>query len=273
MTAGRLFLLPTPLGDGDDPARVLPTATREAVASLNYFVAENARTARAVLRTLVGRPLQTLDIRELSEHTPAGALPALLEPILAGQDGALLSEAGCPAVADPGAALVALAHERGVRVVPLVGPSALLLALMASGMNGQRFAFAGYVPVPADERDERLRDIERRSATNHETQILIETPYRTQALFDAALAVFAPGTRLGVASELTLAGESARTLLVGQWREQRPTLPRAPTVFTVLAEPLAHASAGHRSADGRARRHGGNARGAPRATGSAKHRR
>jgi len=237
MTAGRLYLIPTPLGAEQDPLRVLPPATVEVAARLDYFVAENARSARAVLKRLpLARALQALEIQELSEHTREDALPGLLAPVLAGRDAGLLSEAGCPAVADPGAALVALAHASGIDVVPLVGPSSLLLALMASGMNGQRFAFAGYLPVAPAERAEALRALERRSASGHETQIVIETPYRVQALFDAALATLAPGTLLGVAADLTLAAEQVCTRPVTAWREHRPTLARTPTVFTLLAQ-------------------------------------
>lgn len=236
MPAGRLYLIPTPLGADQDPLRVLPPATVEVAARLDYFIAENARSARAVLKRLpLAKALQALEIRELSEHTREDELPALLAPVLAGRDAGLLSEAGCPAVADPGAALVGLAHARGVEVVALVGPSALLLALMAGGMNGQRFAFAGYLPVAPAARAEALRALERRSAAGQETQIAIETPYRTQAFFDAALEALAPGTLLGVAADLTLPGERVLTRTVEQWRQRRPELARTPTVFTLLA--------------------------------------
>ncbi len=210
---------------------------------MDYVIAEHARSARAVLARLPMRsPLQAIEVRELNRHTPPEALPELLAPILAGRDAALVSEAGCPAVADPGAALVALAHARGLRVVPLIGPSSLILALMASGMNGQRFAFVGYVPVSQAERTGCLRELERRSARDHETQILIETPYRNQALFDAMLAALAPGTLLSIASELTLPGEAIRTKSVADWRRQPTELPKAPTVFSLLAAHAPHAN-------------------------------
>ncbi len=231
-----LYLLPAPLGSEDDPRRVLPASTIERIAHVDYVIAEHARSARAVLGRLPMRlPLQAIEVRELNRHTPADVLQALLAPIVAGRDAALLSEAGCPAVADPGAAVVALAHARGLRVVPLIGPSSLVLALMASGMNGQRFAFAGYVPVPQAERAQCLRELERRSARDQETQILIETPYRNQALFDAMLATLAPQTLLSIASELTLAHESIRTRSIHEWRAAPVQLPKAPTVFSLLA--------------------------------------
>lgn len=240
MTAGVLYLTPTPLGPDDDPLRVLPPATVDRLIAIDYVIAENARSARAVLGRLpLSRSLQSIEIRQLNHRTEPRALPSLLAPIAAGRDGALLSEAGCPAVADPGAALVALAHAQGVRVVPLVGPSAILLALMGSGMNGQRFAFAGYVPVPDDERAQRLRELEQRSARWDETQLLIETPYRNQALFDAMLRVLAPSTRVAIASELSLPGEQIAARSVAQWRAHPPQIPKIPAVFALQAAPAA----------------------------------
>lgn len=242
---GRLFLVPVPLGPDDDPMRVLPPATVAAVTSLDYFVAEHPRSARAVLGRLpMARPLQALEIRTLDHRTPDTELAALLAPLLAGRDAGLVSEAGCPAVADPGAGLVALAHRQGVRVVPLIGPSALLLALMASGMNGQAFSFAGYVPVPPPERARRLQALERRSADNDETILLIETPYRNQALFDAMLDALGAETWLGVAAALSLPDEQVTRRRVADWRAHRPALARVPTVFTLQAP-----SAGPRSTE------------------------
>lgn len=239
-TPGRLYLVPTPLGPDDDPVRVLPPATIEAIVGLDLFVAERARSARAVLGRLpMRRPIQAIEIVELNRNTSEAELPGLLAPLLLGRDAGLLSEAGCPAVADPGAALVALAHRHHVPVVPLVGPSALLLALMASGMNGQAFAFAGYVPVEPAQRAQRLRELERRSAANDETVLLIETPYRNQTLFDAMLEVLEPTTRVGVAARLTLDGERIESRPAGEWRGAPPVLDRTPTVFTLQA---AHAA-------------------------------
>ena len=221
----------------DDPLRVLAPATMAATIGLDYFVAENARSARAVLGRLpMRRPLQEIEIRELNRRTPETELGPLLAPLLSGRDAGLISEAGCPAVADPGAALVALAHREGVRVAPLVGPSALLLALMASGMNGQAFSFAGYVPVDPGQRAARLKALERRSSEEGETILMIETPYRNQALFDAMLQCLHPGTKLAVCAELTLPGEFVAMRPVAQWRSAPPTLPREPTVFTLQAQ-------------------------------------
>ncbi|MCL4744906.1 MAG: SAM-dependent methyltransferase [Burkholderiaceae bacterium] len=236
MSAGTLFLLPTPLGPDEDPARTLSARAIEVAVGLDYLIAENPRSARAVLgRLALRRPIQQIEIRTLNLRTPGAEVAGLLDPILQGRDAGLMSEAGCPGVADPGAELVLLAHSRGVRVVPLVGPSAILLALMGSGLTGQRFAFVGYVPVPEAERRARLGELERRSLAGDETQLLIETPYRSQALFEAMVATLADDTMLTVAAELTLAGERLQTRTVEQWRAARATLARAPTVFALLA--------------------------------------
>lgn len=241
--SGRLYLVPTPLGPDEDPLRVLPPATVEAVVGLDRFVAEHARSARAVLGRLpMRRVMQELEIHELNRNTPDARLPGLLAPLLAGHDVGLLSEAGVPAVADPGAALVALAHREGIEVVPLVGPSSLLLALMASGMNGQAFAFVGYVPVDPAARAQRLRELERRSAASGEAVLMIETPYRNQALFDALLQTLDGETLLGVAARLTLPGETVRTRSVAQWRALAPEIERTPTVFSLQAPALARGS-------------------------------
>ncbi len=236
MSAGTLYLLPAPLGPDEDPKETLSPRAIEVATSLDYLIAENARSARAVLGRLpLRRAIQDIEIRPLNLRTPSAEIETLLAPILAGRDAGLISEAGCPGVADPGAELVSLAHARGVRVVPLVGPSAILLALMGSGLNGQRFSFVGYVPVAEGERAARLRALEARSASEDETQILIETPYRNQALFDAMLAALAPETMLTVAAELTMAGERLRTQSVAHWRGERTALARSPTVFAFLA--------------------------------------
>ena len=235
--AGTLYLIPTPLGSDSDPHAALPAATLAAVAPLDCYVVENAKTARAFLKAAgTVQPLQALEMHELSEHTPIEALPGLLAPLLAGRDVGLMSEAGCPAVADPGARLVEAAHAAGIRVVPLIGPSSLLLALMASGLEGQRFAFAGYLPAQADARAARLRELERRSAAGDETQLWIETPYRNRQVFETALTVLAPSTRLLVAARLSLAGESIATRTIHAWRAAAPELGREPTVFGLLAE-------------------------------------
>jgi len=239
MAAGVLWLIPTPLGPGSDPRRVLPADTLAAIEPLQYFIVENARSARAFLKAVGTRTaLQALELCELSEHTPPHAIPALLAPLLAGRDAGLLSEAGAPAIADPGAALVAAAHAAGITVRPLPGPSSLLLALMASGLNGQRFAFAGYVPAQAEARARRLRELEQRSGREDESVLIIETPYRNQALLETALQVLAPATRLLVASDLSLPTERIEMDSIEAWRKAPCKLARVPTVFGLQARPM-----------------------------------
>ncbi len=234
--SGTLWLVPTPLGTPDQAPAVLPAATLACVARLDYFIVENARSARAFLKAVgTAKPLQSLELAELDEHTPHERLPELLAPIVAGRDAGLLSEAGAPAVADPGAALVEAAHVAGLLVRPLVGPSAMLLALMASGMNGQRFSFAGYVPAQPEARVRRLRELEHRSLREDETVLIIETPYRNRALLESALLALAPTTRLMLASELTTAAERIVVDTVAGWRRARREAPKAPAVFGLQA--------------------------------------
>ncbi|HMM54317.1 MAG TPA: SAM-dependent methyltransferase [Candidatus Desulfobacillus sp.] len=236
MPAGPLYLLPVALGESQ-PEAVLPEDVRRIAASLRYFIAEKAKSARAELRRIgVAGPLRDLVIRELPREPGREDLAALLAPLLAGEAGGLMSEAGVPAVADPGARLVQAAHELGIRVVPLVGPSSLLLALMASGLDGQRFAFHGYLPVEAAQRKQRIGELERESLREGRTQIFIETPYRNMVLFAALLETCRPGTRLCVATELTTPQERIASRRIDAWRKlPAPALDRRPTVFLMLA--------------------------------------
>jgi 16S rRNA (cytidine1402-2'-O)-methyltransferase len=233
---GQLWLIPTPITSPDDALRTLPAATLEALRPLDYFIVEEAKTARAFLKAArVEHPLQELDIREFNEHTPAQAIEGLLAPILAGRDAALISEAGCPAVADPGAGLIAAARRLGIRIRPLVGPSAIMLALMASGLEGQRFSFGGYLPQASQERAPALRALENRSARERETVLFIETPYRNQAMYLSACQALAPDTQLLIASDLGGSEESIHCATVAQWRMSPIELPKLPTVFGILA--------------------------------------
>jgi 16S rRNA (cytidine1402-2'-O)-methyltransferase len=232
---GTLHLIPVTLG-GDDAAAVLPTPVLAVVRGLRAFIVENEKSARRFLKH-AGHPgpLQSLRLTTLDEHTPPGEIGRVLAPLFEGEDMGLISEAGCPAIADPGAAAVELAHRHGARVVPYVGPSAIALALMASGLNGQQFAFHGYLPVDAAQRAQRLRELEQASRRGGATQIFIETPYRNRALFEAILAACGPQTRLCVATDLTLPGESVLTLPIAQWRGRTPAIERRPTVFLLAA--------------------------------------
>ena len=236
MKTGRLYLIPVPLGQ-TPVADVLPVPVLACAQRLVHYVAENAKTARSFLKSLPsGTPLQQIEILELNEHTAASALPQLLAPALAGNDLGLISEAGCPAVADPGAALVALAHQRGVQVVPMIGPSSILLALMASGLSGQSFAFHGYLPSGPQELGTRLRELERESRQQQRTQIFIETPYRNRQMLAALVQTCAPSTRVCIATDLTLDEEQITTRTVSEWRrQQHPEISRRPTVFLLQA--------------------------------------
>jgi 16S rRNA (cytidine1402-2'-O)-methyltransferase len=232
--AGTLYLIPSPLGPADT-GDILPAGVQARVRTLRYFIAEHPRTARAFLKQVdLGCPIAEARIATLDEHTPPEALAALLQP-LAAEDGGLISDAGAPAVADPGAGLIRLAHARGFRVAPLVGPSSILLALMASGMEGQRFAFHGYLPVEKDQLARALRERETESRKLRQTQIFIETPYRNDRLMAALIRTCEPGTLICRATDLTLATESVRTATVEEWRRQPATIGKRPTVFLLLA--------------------------------------
>ncbi|MDZ5456551.1 SAM-dependent methyltransferase [Azohydromonas lata] len=256
---GHLLLIPSPLdfgtgGTGEaggaavpDIRQVLPMGALEAAAGLRHWVVENARTARAVLKRVnavvpLAVPLQQLQIAELPRPPkgraaqPAADLRPLLQPALQGHDIGLMSEAGMPAVADPGAALVAAAHGLDIAVRPLPGPSALLLALAASGLDGQRFAFNGYLPVDAAERAARIRELEGLSRRAVQAQLVIETPYRNEPLLAALLSTLQGSTRLSVSCGLTLAGGWTRSDTVARWRAQPRTLPAdVPAVFVFQA--------------------------------------
>jgi 16S rRNA (cytidine1402-2'-O)-methyltransferase len=237
--SGVLYLIPNTLGEGDADAlaTVLPAAVQARAGTLGYYIGENAKTTRAFLKKVgTERSIQEIEIRELNVNTPAGEIDRLLAPILDGADAGLVSEAGCPAVADPGALLVRRAHERGVKVVPLVGPSSILLALMASGLNGQSFAFHGYLPVDAAERAKRLRELEQQSRKAKQTQIFIETPYRNRALLDTLIATCAPSTLICVAVDLTLETETIASRSATEWKKAPALdLHKRPAIFLLLA--------------------------------------
>ena len=226
-----LYLIPTPIAEGP-PEWALPAGTLSILHRLDHFVVENAKTARAVLKRLdYPRPIQGVQMLTLSEHTRSAEMQALLAPLLAGTDVGLMSEAGCPGVADPGAALVRLAHQHGIRVVPLVGPSALLLALMGSGMNGQRFAFHGYLPANAGERIEAIKKLDALSQRLDETELFIETPYRNGVVFQALLSGCRDSTLLCIASGLMESDAELHTTTIGEWRKRGWAAPKRPTVF------------------------------------------
>ncbi|MBB5017639.1 16S rRNA (cytidine1402-2'-O)-methyltransferase [Chitinivorax tropicus] len=237
MPLGTLYLIPAPLGDV--PLEYfLPAEAKRIVSTLQHFVVEHPKTARLYLKQLeIATPLQQLQMSELNEHTPANAVPDLLKPLMAGHHVGLLSEAGCPAIADPGALLVRHAHAKGIRVKPLVGPSSILLALMASGANGQRFSFQGYLPADPANRARALKELEKRSAQQDEAIAFIETPYRNNQLLEAIQSQCRSSTLLCVASNLNTDDETIISLPIGSWPKPNPNLHKIPTVFVLYAKP------------------------------------
>lgn len=234
---GTLYLIPCTLGD-TPPDQVLPQHVISVARKLQNFVVEQPKTARQFLSALKPeQPIQALHFATLNEHTTANELPELLVPLLAGHDVGIISEAGCPGIADPGANLVNLAHRNGIRVVPLVGPSSILLALMASGLNGQCFAFHGYLPIAEAERNKMISKLEADSARLKQTQLFIETPYRNDRMLSALLAQCRPETLLCVATDITLSGEQIQTRSIAQWKSQpMPQLNKRPSLFLLLGK-------------------------------------
>lgn len=235
MSSGTLYLIPVTLGD-DNIANALPPVVVDIARRLDIFVVENEKTARRFLSAIkTTKPVRELTLLTLNEHTTERELPALLAPLLEGRDMGVMSEAGCPGIADPGAQLAALAHKASIRVAPLIGPSSILLALMASGFNGQRFTFLGYLPSEKAARVQRLKEIEKISQKNHETQIFIETPYRNQHLLEDIVVNCLATTRLCVACNISLPGERIISQSVAEWRKiELPDLHKQPAVFVLL---------------------------------------
>lgn len=232
---GKLFLIPSPLGD-NDPSEVIPAPVLKSLEGFRTFVVEEIRTARRYLsRAGLKGHIGELEFFELNEHTDQATVEGYLKLFEGGNDVALISEAGLPAVADPGAQLVALAHRHGIEVIPAVGPSSLMLALMASGLNGQSFAFCGYIPAKTEERRSRLRTLEKVSAQLKQTQILIETPYRNDSLFADILAVCGASTRVCVAANITMPDAYIKTMKVSEWKKAGLTIGKRPCVFLILA--------------------------------------
>jgi 16S rRNA (cytidine1402-2'-O)-methyltransferase len=233
---GTLYLIPVTLGD-DNINQVLPPEVVKTAQNIEHFVVESEKSARHFLSTIkTAKPVRELMLNLLNEHTLDKDVSALLAPLLAGKDVGLMSDAGCPGIADPGAKLVELAHLKGIRVVPFVGPSSILLSLMASGFNGQQFAFLGYLPVDKAARNLKLKEIEKRSQTHKETQVFIETPYRNQHMLEALLGVCQPNTRLCVACDISLITEMITTKTIAAWKKSPlPDLHKRPTIFLLLA--------------------------------------
>ncbi|MCQ2143167.1 MAG: SAM-dependent methyltransferase [Bacteroidales bacterium] len=235
MEKGKLYLIPSPLGE-NDPAEVIPGPVLDSLKGFRTFVVEEVRTVRRYLsRAGLKGHIEELEFFELNEHTDSATIEGYLRLFDNGNDVALISEAGLPAVADPGAQLVALCHRAGIAVVPAVGPSSLMLALMASGLNGQSFAFLGYIPAKTDERRARLKALEKHSASAHQTQIIIETPYRNDSLFKDMLDVLGGHTRICIAANITMPDAYIKTKTVSEWKQSPIEIGKRPCVFLMLA--------------------------------------
>ena len=234
MTKGKLYLIPTPLGE--NAVHTIPPYVIEKLHQLDFFIAERAKTARAFIKTThPTKPFADLHFFELNKRTTPEEITTFLQPVENGNDMGLLSEAGCPGVADPGAAIVKLAHQKGIQVIPFVGPSSILLALMASGMNGQGFSFQGYLSAKKPELARDLKRLEQLSRKHRQTQIFIETPYRNMGMIEEALKVLSPETRLCIAADISLDSEFILTQKIKEWRKTKlPNLHKKPAIFLIM---------------------------------------
>jgi 16S rRNA (cytidine1402-2'-O)-methyltransferase len=229
---GTLYLFPVTLGDNNNLSRVIPDDNHQVLYRIRNFVVENVRTARRFIRKS-GHPLPIDEMQffELNKHTPPEAIATYLQPLEKGEDLGILSEAGTPAVADPGAAVVNLAHQKHIRVIPLVGPNSIILALMASGFNGQQFCFHGYLPIDKTLRIKKIKEIEQEAWNKNSSQIFIETPYRNQSMLESLVKTCKPQTLLCVAADLTLPTETISTLSIAGWKKQTADFNKKPAVF------------------------------------------
>lgn len=232
---GKLYMIPVWLGE-NDINDTIPANVVKRINSIVFFIAENIRTSRRYLSKMgVEKPIRELQFFELNKHTPTQDLRAFLKPALAGEDMGLMSEAGCPGVADPGAIIVDMAHKLKIQVVPLTGPSSILLALMASGMNGQSFSFNGYLPIKKHERIRKIKHIEAKSRKENQTQIFIETPYRNMVMIEDVLATCHQQTQFCIAVDITLPTEYIKTQTVGEWKKKIPQIHKQPATFLLHA--------------------------------------
>lgn len=230
---GKLYLIPTTLGE-NNPLDVLPIPVKNTIAFLDTYIVENEKTARKFIKSILPEKVQaTLKISTLNKHTALEEHQSMLKPCLEGTSIGLMSEAGCPGVADPGAVIVKLAHEKNIQVVPLVGPSSILLAMMGSGMNGQSFAFNGYLPIDKSEKKSAIKNYEKLSFDKNQSQLFIETPYRNNKLVEDLLQTLQPNTHLCIASDLTLPTEFIKTHRVSEWKKIRVDLQNRPTIFII----------------------------------------
>lgn len=236
MTAkGKLILIPTIIADETQHKVITPQVKNELI-TIRHFLVENVRTARRYLSSLkIYNAIDSLEFSVINKDTSESELPALFYPIMNGEDIGVISESGCPGIADPGAIAAKYAHQNDITVVPLVGPSSILLALMSSGLNGQQFAFNGYLPIENDEREKAIRFYEKESAQRNQTQIFIETPYRNNSLLASLIKILKPQTQLGIALDLTGQKEKIVTLPVHHWKLKSIDLPKLPAIFMFLS--------------------------------------
>ena len=231
---GKLYLIPTTLGETENPFDVLPQTIKRSIELLDYYIVENEKTARKFIKSICPEKVQAaLHLSALNKHTQDSEYKIMIQDCVEGKNVGLMSEAGCPGVADPGAVIVKLAHEKGIKVVPLVGPSSILLAIMASGMNGQNFAFNGYIPIDASEKKEAIKNLEKLSISKNQSQIFIETPYRNNKMLEDILSSLHPETYLCVASDITLPTEYIKTMRVVNWKKTKIDLHNRPTIFII----------------------------------------
>ncbi|MDF4202748.1 SAM-dependent methyltransferase [Maribacter sp. SA7] len=232
---GKVYLIPTTLGDMP-PLEVLPISIKQTIERLDHYVVENEKTARRFIKKISPRKSQPdLKLFVLNKFTEATEIPSFLNPCLEGFDVGILSEAGCPGIADPGAAVVKIAHDKNIQVIPLVGPSSILLALMASGMNGQNFAFNGYLPIDSSDRKKYIKNLERRSKEENQSQVFIETPYRNNKMLEELIKTLAPNTRICVAADITLPTEYIKTKTAINWKRENVDLHKRPAIFIIKA--------------------------------------
>ena len=230
---GKLYLIPTTLGE-NEPLEVMPYSVRTVVEKIDHYIVENEKSARRFIKKITPKKSQpALVIMKLDKYAEEIETRTYLDACEEGISVGLLSEAGVPAVADPGATIVKLAHEKGIQVVPLVGPSSILLALMASGMNGQNFAFNGYLPIDKADRKKAIKELERLSKDKGQSQIFIETPYRNEKMFTDLKSTLTPQTRLCIAADITLPEEYIKTLTIAEWKHQTPDLHKRPAIFII----------------------------------------
>ena len=230
---GKLYLIPTTLGDSN-PLDVLPHTVKRTIELIDCYIVENEKTARKFIKSICPEKVQaTLMLSTLNKHTETSDHNTMIQPCLEGIDIGLMSEAGCPGVADPGAAIVKIAHEKGIQVVPLVGPSSILLAMMGSGMNGQSFAFNGYLPIDKSDKKAAIKSFEKLSFDKNQSQIFIETPYRNNKLLEDILQTLQPNTHLCIAADITLPTEYIKTMKVSEWKKATIDLHNRPTIFII----------------------------------------